>query len=107
MSAARKNLVSPISRLERSLAGAYAAVEQLSTNRVLMRKGKGVKKLVEEIIPIAAFLKHLRFQAEELGASIFLAIRIMTRKFTFKAATYVATTQLSDFLRPFIIAVRP
>jgi len=37
---------------------AYATVDQLNTKQILMRKGNGVKKLVEEIMPIAAFLKH-------------------------------------------------
>lgn len=37
---------------------AYSALEHFSDNEVLLRKGSGCKELIEEIIPIAAFLKH-------------------------------------------------
>lgn len=50
---------------------AYGTVEQLSTNQVLMRKGKGVKKLVEEIIPIAAFLKHFEIPGRRVRCKHF------------------------------------
>ena len=50
---------------------AYTTVEQLSTNQVLMRKEKGVKKLVEEIIPIAAFLKHFEIPGRRVRCKHF------------------------------------
>ena len=37
---------------------AYSTLEQFTANEFRLRKGKGCKELVEEIIPIAAFLKH-------------------------------------------------
>ena len=50
---------------------AYATVEQLSTNQILRRNGKGVKKLVEEIIPIAAFLKHFEIPGRRVRCKYF------------------------------------
>lgn len=45
---------------------AYSALERFSANEVRLRKGKGCKELVEEIIPIAAFLKHFEIPGRKV-----------------------------------------
>jgi hypothetical protein len=50
---------------------AYASVDQLSTSQFLMRKGKGVKRFVEEIMPIAAFLKHFEIPGRRVRCKHF------------------------------------
>jgi len=50
---------------------AYATVEQLNNNEYHLRKGKGTKKLVEEIMPIAAFLKHFELPGRKVKCKYF------------------------------------
>lgn len=50
---------------------AYAAIEQLNTDDRFMRKAKGSKKLIEEIIPIAAFLKHFEVPGRQVRCKHF------------------------------------
>jgi hypothetical protein len=50
---------------------AYAALEQFSDNEVRLREGKGSKDLVEEIIPIAAFLKHFEIPGRKVKCKYF------------------------------------
>ncbi len=45
---------------------AYRRLESLTYNDYYLRQGKGTRKLVEEILPLAAFLKHL----ERPGCSV-------------------------------------
>jgi hypothetical protein len=50
---------------------AYANLERVSHNEVLLRKGKDCKKLVEEILPIAAFLKYFEIPGRQVKCRYF------------------------------------
>jgi len=50
---------------------AYSVLEQFSDNEVRLREGKGCKELVEEIIPIAAFLKHFEIPGRQVKCKYF------------------------------------
>lgn len=45
---------------------AHSALERLSDDEFRLRKGKGCKDLVEEMIPIAAFLKHFEIPGRQV-----------------------------------------
>jgi len=45
---------------------AYSALERLSDDEFRLRKGTGCKELVEEVIPIAAFLKHFEIPGRQV-----------------------------------------
>jgi hypothetical protein len=50
---------------------AYATLEKLKNNEFPLRKGKDSKKLVEEIMPIAAFLKHFETPGRQVKCKYF------------------------------------
>ena len=51
---------------------AYSALERLSDDEFRLRKGKGCKELVEEVIPIAAFLKHFEIPGRQVRCKYIL-----------------------------------
>jgi hypothetical protein len=50
---------------------AYSTLRQLSNKEFLLRKGNGYKELVEEILPIAAFLKHFEIPGRQVKCRYF------------------------------------
>ena len=50
---------------------AYSTLKQLSNKDFLLRKGNGYKELLEEILPIAAFLKHFEIPGRQVKCRYF------------------------------------
>lgn len=49
---------------------AYRAFERLDAKSIVMRNGVGTKTLIEEVLPIAAFLKHLEIPSRHVRCQL-------------------------------------